>query len=62
METETRKDLIIQKLEELVQNFKDWCKVKSIHDEETAIVIAKQADELEKKIAKLEAKIIEEEL
>ena len=55
METETRKDLIIQKLEELVQNFKDWCKVKSIHEEDTAIEIAKRAVKLESELAALKS-------
>jgi len=43
-----------QKQAELIQNFKDWCKVKSIHDEETAIEIAKRANVLESEISALQ--------
>jgi hypothetical protein len=40
----------------LIQNFKDWCKVKSIHDEETAKEIAQEAVRLESELAELKAK------
>lgn len=47
------KDAIIQKQDELIQNFKDWCKAKSIHDEELALEISKDANRLESELENL---------
>lgn len=47
------KDKIIQKQEELIQNFKDWCKAKSIHDDELALAISIEAKRLESELANL---------
>jgi hypothetical protein len=51
---------LIEKLKELVQNFKDWGRIKSIHDEETANKIAKRAVELESEISALEKELAEQ--
>ena len=51
----TLQEQIIAKQDELIQNFKDWCRIKSIHDEELAKKIAKEAVKLESELSALKA-------